>query len=251
MGKILILGASGVLGQALVEQLHQKDLILAGRNYPTDDHHLQLNLKDFESIRSALNILKSISLDAVFVNSGTYEVSEILENGFESNLMVNAVGPYFLIHGLCQMHPCLKIILTNSVSILHAEATLVVKKPYLIYRNTKLIELMLFEKLKKEYPQHQFVYAHPGITASSISKKLHGRLICFWLSHFASKPKKAVRSIVLAFQDQNKKEDGWYAPGGWFELWGKPKWKKKQFNFIVNALIEEIIKKEGELKLWD
>lgn len=251
MGKILILGASGVLGQALVEQLHQKDLILAGRHYPTDEHHLQLNLKDFESIRHALIILKDISLDAVFVNSGIYEVSEILENGFENNLMVNAVGPYFLIRRLCQMNPSLKIILTTSVSIQHAEATINVKKPYLIYRNTKLIELVLFEKLKKEYPQHQFVYAHPGITASSISKKLHGRIIGFWLQHFASKPTKAVRSMILAFQDEYKIETGWYAPGGWFELWGKPKWRKKQFNFKSNALIEEIIKKEGELKLWD
>lgn len=230
MKNILILGASGILGSELVNYLKNENLTLAGRSYQTGEHHVFLDLTDLNSIRTALTLLMNQKWDVIFINSGGIVSSKILPFEIENNFMLNAVGPYFLLKGICQKQANVKVIITSSISILRA--SIKKNKGKWLYRNSKLFELMLMECLKRELPQIKMIYAHPGITPSPISYHLHGKVIGYWLKQFASRPKDAVRPILMAYEDSvAHEEQGWYVPGGFFHLRGKPKWQNKEFHF--------------------
>lgn len=221
MKKILIIGWSGTIGLELVKAHKNDDIILAGRTIFQNGPFIYLDLSSIESICQGIKKLAAYSFDLIYVNSGMYD----RPSSFEKHLMVNAIGPYLLMKALCKRSSATKIIVTSSVSILHAKQDMNPSNRKHYYRNTKLIEWLLFEKLKKQFPMHTIVYAHPGITYSNISKELHGLLVSFWIKKFAQQAKSAVEPLLLAGKEEPSKM-GWFCPKYFFSLFGHQLLKK-------------------------
>lgn len=228
MKKVLIIGWSGALGSALLNAFKNDFVVVAGRTAPLKGDYVYLDLSLADCIFTAVNKLSTYSFDLIFVNSGMYDK----EKNYEHHMMVNAIGPYILIKELCKRIPSTKIIVTSSVSILHAKQDLSPVKKRYYYRNSKLLEWLLFEKLKKDYPMHTIVYAHPGITYSNISKKLHP-WTALGIRLFAKRPNTAIEPLLLA-GEKIASDGGWYAPAHFFSLFGPPVFKKMKLSNQMN-----------------
>ena len=237
MNNILILGASGTLGKTLVSKLHNYNLFLAGRKYEDTINTFNLDLNDHNSIKDFLIKIRDVSLDCVIVNSGTYEPYSLNSLGVETNLMVNSFAPYYLIKKLKELNSNLIVVLTTSISILKGKLEFKPKKWHLIYRNTKLLEFLLFDKLKNEGLDIR--YAHPGLTHSKLSLSLHSPLVSFFIKHFTISNDKAVKPIIMAL-DYNYNGQYWLCPK-FFGIYGNPKLEKIKLEVNLNQDIIEYI----------
>lgn len=173
MKTILIIGSTGTIGQGLVSVFKNENCIEASRSLETKENLIHLDLSSFISILDFLDRTKPLQVDILFMNSGIYVKEKEVAEGYDSNVMVNAFGPYYLVKEFCKYHPECKIVLTSSISILHAKLDMYPKKRKYIYRNTKLLEHILFYILEESYPKNRFSYAHPGILPSRLSLSLH------------------------------------------------------------------------------
>ena len=185
--------------------------------------------------------IKNISLDYLFVNSGSYQEKKITKDHLEINFLTNAFGPFFFVKHFLNHHPNCKIILTSSMSICRAKLDLNPKKWEHIYRNTKLLEHMLMVRLEEEC-QADISYAHPGVVKSELSLGLHKYLIRLWIKHFANSSAQGAQYLVAASKVQNCK-NSWVCPSGLFGLKGKPKLKRIKKNLILPDSWQEKIKK--------
>lgn len=242
MSDILILGASGTLGQALVKSLNGDNLFLAGRSYSDTTSTFYVDLNDFKSIKLFIEKVKLIKIDILIVNSGTFSPYSINEDLIENNLMVNSLAPFYIAKCLLKEKQSLEIVVTSSISILKAKLDYRPKKWFKIYRNTKLLEYLLFKELEKEYPKALIKYVHPGLTKSALSLSLHKPLVRFFIKHFAMKKEEAV--LVFKYAIASDRRLGyWVCPK--YQLFGKPKLKrvkiktelkKEEYQNILNIL---------------
>lgn len=247
MKNILIIGSTGSIGRALVEAFPKDHILEASRSLPNDMNRYNLDLTSFESIKNFLEKIKNISLDYLFINSGTFQEKKFTEDSLEVNFLTNAFGPFFLVKHFLKHHPHCKIILTSSISICRAKLDLNPKKWKYIYRNTKLLEHMLMVSLEEKYPAN-LSYAHPGIVKSQLSLGLHNSFIRFWIKHFANTSAQGAQYIVEASKVQNCK-NSWICPSGLLGLKGKPKLKKiKRSLELPNPWKEKINKLEQEIE---
>ncbi len=222
MKNILILGSTGSIGRPLVELLKNENLYLTNRKNMNEANHYFLDLTDFKSILQFIDQMKLIKLDYIFVNSGVYLNQAYTIDGYEKNFMVNSFSPYYIVKKITENQEKCSIILTSSISILKGQTQLNPSRWKHIYRNTKYIEHMLFQYLEQEDSSNTYIYAHPGITKSSISSSLHRLPIRLWISYFGNSNEKAAEVLVSAMNI--KKEAGhWICPSGIFHLTGKAK----------------------------
>ncbi|MDE7161785.1 MAG: NAD-dependent epimerase/dehydratase family protein [Anaeroplasmataceae bacterium] len=247
MRTILIIGSTGVIGQKLVEQYKEENCIEISRSLKTEQNQFYLDLSNFQSILDFLNAFQSISVDLVFVNSGLVCEERITRDGLDTMWMVNAFGPYYLVKHFLKDHPKCKIILTSSVSILHAKLDFNPKNYNRMYRNTKLLEHILFRSLEEIYPESIIAYAHPGVVPSKLSLSLHQKPIQFWMQRFGNSKENAVE--ILSSAEHMHSKDCWVCPKGIFQLRGKAVLKKIKRNLELDLKTKETIEKtEKELE---
>lgn len=247
MKNILIIGSTGRIGRALVEAFPKDYVLEASRSLSNGMYQYNLDLTSFESIKNFLVKIKNISLDYLFMNSGTYQEKRVIEDSLEVNFLTNAFGPYFLVKHFLKDHPNCKIILTSSISICRAKLDLNPKQWKYIYRNTKLLEHMLMASLEEEYAA-KISYAHPGVVKSQLSLGLHNALIRFWIKHFANTSVQGAQYIVEASKIQDCRKS-WICPSGLLGLKGKPKLKRiKRSLELPNPWKEKIKELEQEIE---
>ncbi|MDE7095318.1 MAG: hypothetical protein K2O23_02415, partial [Anaeroplasmataceae bacterium] len=186
-------------------------------------------------------------IDVLFLNSGTYEEKKYTLDGYEYNFIVNAFSPYFIAKKILSLRPNCKIVLTSSISILHAKQDLNPKHWKRIYRNTKLIEHLLFKELEQEFP-NSISYAHPGIVPSKLSFRLHSKLVRGWIKLFGNTVESGTNCLIKASILSSCK-NSWVSPGGFLSLRGKPKLKKLKLKMVLKEEIKQnILKIEKELE---
>ncbi|MBD5391131.1 SDR family NAD(P)-dependent oxidoreductase [bacterium] len=247
MQTIVIIGSTGTISKNLVELHKKENCIEASRSLETKGNQYHLDLADFECIKEFLHSLETISVDILYVNSGIVCDQEDTKDGIDCMMMVNAVGPYYLVKEFLKTHPMCKIIVTSSVSILKADLKFPPKNYRHMYRNTKLLEHILIRNLKVENPNYFISFAHPGIVYTQLSAKLHSKIIIFWVKHFGNSSQNAARILQQA-KELNSIED-WICPRGWFSLRGRSCQKKISRDLTIKESIKtQILQIEKELE---
>lgn len=247
MKTVIIIGSTGTIGQKLVELNKKENCIEASRSLKEEKNQFHLDLTDFESVLHFLNYFANKPVDVLYMNSGLVCNPSYTKDGIDTMWMVNAFAPYYLIKHFLKTHPQCKIIVTSSISILHAKLNFHPKKYKYMYRNTKLLEHMLIFSLEEEDQNNFISFAHPGIVSTKISTHLHHRFINFWIRRFGNSASNAAKIIVQA--EEIKKKGFWVCPSGIFGLRGKPVLKKIPLDLELEEKLKEQIKnKEQELE---
>lgn len=250
--KILLVGATGVLGQKLYNELINigHDVIPCGRSVSKleelNDRYLVIDMfNSYDIISKSMDII-DMKVDCIIFNHGIYQDEyTVNEDNLESHFMVNAFSQYLLLKQILPSYEKLMVLTVSSISCYKRKVTLDLNSKYLkkwnlVYGNNKLLQLNLVKKLEKEYKNIDFRYAHPGISYSPISSKLHNSFVNFIVKNFMMKPKNAINPIIYALS--NKKDGYWACPSLFFELIGKPKLKKiKNKALILNDSVKDKI----------
>ncbi|MDE6661095.1 MAG: hypothetical protein K2J93_04685 [Anaeroplasmataceae bacterium] len=247
MRTIGIIGSTGAIGKCLASYFKNENYIEAGRSLETSGNHIYLDLSDFRSVCDFINRISLENIALLFLNSGTFEVKKYTIDGYEYNFMVNAFSPYYIAKKILSLKPNCRIVLTSSISILHAKQDLDPKHWKRIYRNTKLIEYLLFKELEKEFP-NAICYAHPGIVPSKLSFGLHSKVIRGWIKHFGNTIESGTECLIQA-STLSSCNSSWVSPSGFLSLRGKPKLKKLKLKKVLKEEIKQnILKIEKELE---
>ncbi|MCM1131589.1 MAG: hypothetical protein NC310_08365 [Roseburia sp.] len=248
MKKICILGSTGVLGKELVSYYKNENCIEASRSLENSKNKIQVDLSDFRSVCDFIEKISAEKIDILFINSGVYEQKKYTLDGQEYNFMVNAFSPYYITKRLLEVYPSCRIVLTSSISILHAKQELNPKNWKKIYRNTKLILHLLLGRLEEHFSTSIITYAHPGIVPSKLSYGLHSKIVRSLIRIFGNAPSKGASCCTeasKAYLDKNF----WIAPSGIFSLRGKPKIKRIKKSMILSNEIKQYVKQvEKELE---
>ncbi|MDE6655984.1 MAG: hypothetical protein K2J85_03235 [Anaeroplasmataceae bacterium] len=248
MKKICVLGSTGVLGQELVSYYKDEFCIEASRSLENDKNKIQVDLSNFRSVCDFIERISKEKLDVLFINSGVFEQKKYTLDGYEYNFMVNAFSPYYIAKRVLEVIPSCRIVLTSSISILHAKQELNPKNWKKIYRNTKLIAHLLLQSLEEDFATSIITYAHPGIVPSRLSYGLHSKSIRAFIRVFGNTPSKGASCIIEASKAYLNK-NFWIAPSGIFSLRGKPKIKKIKKSMIVSKEIKQYVNQmEKELE---
>ena len=260
--KILLIGATGVLGCELFSQLKKigHDVVPCGRSISKleklSNKYINIDMFDSNDIFNKSFDIINEKFDCIIFNQGIYQDKYITnDDGFEAHFMVNAFSQYVLLKVVLPHYDNLIIVTVSSISCykrnvsqdLNSEN---LRKWNLVYGNNKLLQLKLMKKLEKEYPNINFRYTHPGISFSPISSSLHNGFTNFFVKYFMMKKEKAVRPIIYSLT--NNRCGCWSCPGGFFELVGKPRLKKIKPSILnldndisekIEFLYSEIVKK--------
>lgn len=253
---IVLFGGTGSIGRAMVSNLAQQKnkLWVIGSNKDKlrnlkEKYGVSTVLADLATvsgIKCAVEAIAKISqVDLILFNQGIYEPNKVNDSdGYDINLMVNAFSSYYITKELLSYLKTwnTKIVVTSSISIRKAKGIMEVQKLKNIYRETKLLQYQLLSLLNKHC---EIVFAHPGITPSKISYQLHGKLVGFFLSFFATKPDKACKSILCAVSEEVPLSH-WVCPR-FLGLFGKPTIKKikvkktisKEINLKIKSIEQE------------
>ncbi|MDE5714690.1 MAG: hypothetical protein K2I42_01000, partial [Anaeroplasmataceae bacterium] len=228
--------------------LKNENLYLTNRNKLNEPNLFFLDLADFKSILEFIRHLRLIKFDYIFVNSGACLEKDYTKDGIEKNFMINSFSPYYIVKKITEYQENCTVILTSSISILKGQADLNPRHWKHIYRNTKYMEHMLFKYLQKMDEKNKYIFAHPGITKSSISYSLHNLFVRFWISYFGNSNEAAAEVLVSAM---NTKEEvgSWVCPSGLFHLSGTPKsFKIKRDIPIDDRVVSYVLSLEKDLE---
>ena len=251
--KILLIGATGVLGNELYKQLIELGhvVIPCGRSVSKleklSDNYLVLDMfNSCDVINKSIDIVCE-KYDCIIFNQGVYtEEFLVNQDGIETHFMVNAFSQYLLLKLILPHYENLMVVTVSSISCYNRKISSDLNSKYLkkwnfVYGKNKLLQLNLVKLLEKEYQNIDFRYAHPGISYSPISSKLHNCFTNFLVKNFMMKPKDAIKPILYSLN--NNISGYWSCPGGFFELVGKPKLKKiKNKVLLLDNDIKEKIK---------
>lgn len=275
---IAITGSTGGLGTEVVKILAglNANLILLNRNkhdslLQTNQLQLlnskikietiQIDMEDFDSVKSACEIISNKQIDYLILNAGAYAIpkrktSLRLNNVFQ----INFFSQYYIVKQLLPMLRKSKSKVIAVGSIAHNYSKIDTNdvdfstrtKASKIYGNSKRFLMFALSELLKNEKDIQFSIAHPGITFTNITR--HYPKWIWWLIKYPMKvifhsPKTASLSIVLSLFKTTDYMT-WIGPK-FFNIWGKPKIKKlstcpekerKQIFEISEKIYENIIK---------
>ena len=196
---------------------------------------INVNLENFDSVKSATEILKKENIDIFIHNAGAYSIPrKICETGFDNVFQINFVSPYYIIRKLLPQLRSRNGRVVAVSSIAHNYSKIDTKdadfktrnKASLVYGNAKrFLTFSLFELFQNERDVSLSI-AHPGISFTKITNhypKLIFALIKHPMKMIFMKPKKACLSVLK----------GVFTPCGYhswigprlFDVWGLPKQK--------------------------
>ncbi len=262
---VAITGSTGGLGRELSRYLAYlgADLILVDRNISRSEEHknalegefpkasvkcITSDLADFESVKSAKDVLLGEKIDFLIHNAGAYSIPrKVCETGFDNVYQINFVSPYYLTRTL--MKPIKerggKIVIVGSIAHDYSKTDKsdvdfkTRKKASRVYGNAKRFIMFSSYALLENEDCPEISVTHPGITFTGITSH-YPKLIFAIIKHpmkiiFMRRDKAALSIIKGVFEPTSKNE--WIGPR-LFNVWGLPKKKalktvsKSEFEFI-------------------
>lgn len=259
---VAITGSTGGLGQEICKILAflGADLLLLDRNEQKSKAleltlkndfkginitRVLLDLENIESVKSAVEVLKTLKIDIFIHNAGAYSIERrVCETGLDNVFQINFASPYYIIK---QLLPNLKALNGRVVvvgSIAHNYSKLnendidfkLKKQASLVYGNAKRFLMFSLFELFKDERNASLSVVHPGITFTNITAhypKLVFAIIKHPMKIIFMKPKKACLSIIKGvFKSCLYSE--WIGPKV-FDIWGFPSCKKLKTCSIKEA----------------
>ena len=251
---IAITGATGGLGVNVCMHLAKAgaNLILINRSmdkseklkqqinniYPSVDVKIVIaDLSNFNSVKQAVQILKTMPIDTLILNAGIYNVPRyITDIGYDNVFVTNFVSHYYMVK---QLLPILKKSQSPNVvavgSIAHNYCKLnpndidysTNAKHTKVYGNSKRFLMFGLMGLFKNETNIKFSVVHPGVTFTNITNhypKLVYALIKYPMKILFPSPKKASLHIVGGVVNSTPYHH-WIGPTI-MSVWGKPKLTK-------------------------
>jgi len=267
----VITGATGGIGKQLCKYLCDLNcnLILACRNkektnkfieelkieYPKINiEFLQLNLEDFDSIKTATNTLQNTNFDYLIHNSGVYNVERKTTSiGIDNIFQVNFVAPYYITKELLPnlQKNNTKVIAVGSLAHNYSKVDKndiefkTRNKASKVYGNSKRYLMFSLYELFKNINNLKLSIAHPGVTLTNMTNHYHWSinwLVKIGIKLFFPSVKKATLHLLKAvFENCSYLE--WIGPTI-FNVYGKPKKRKlktcseKEIQFIFKTAEE-------------
>ncbi len=193
------------------------------------------DLTDFDSVKLAVEKLKSIGVDVLLHNAGAYAIKkETCKTGYNNVFTINFLAPYYITKELI---PTLsktngRVVAVGSIAHNYSKTRerdvdfSNEKSAAKTYGNAKRYLTFSLLELSKKEKDVSFSVTHPGITFTNITAH-YPPLIFALIKHpmkiiFPS-PKKAAKCIVEGFFTKTPAHS-WIGPR-LFNVWGKPKLK--------------------------
>ncbi len=190
------------------------------------------NLEDFESVKSATNILKERQIDVLYLAAGVYNVKRFKTSiGFNNIFQTNFLSHYYMAK---QLLPNIKevngkIIAVSSIAHNYSKTNIQdidfknQKKNNKVYGNAKRYLTFALQELAKQ-ENFNLSIVHPGLTLTEMTNhypKGINWLVKLFIGAFCPSVKTASLSLVKGVFE-NTTYDEWIGPEI-FDIWGKPK----------------------------
>ena len=229
---IAITGSTGGLGNEICKILAElgASLILLNRNKQktqmqvekltkiTPNVHtkfLNLDMENFNTLNSVVNVLKDEKIDVLILNAGAFNLKRKTTTlGYDNIFQINFLGPYFLTKKLLPyMNKNSKVVVVGSIAHRYTklnENDLELKSEknsQKIYGNSKRLLMFSLFELFKSQKNTKLCVTHPGITQTNITSnypKILQPLIKIGMKTIYSSPKKACLSIVKGIFDETE-----------------------------------------------
>lgn len=271
---VALTGSTGGLGKEICRYLGflGADLILIDRNcqkaellkaqllekFPKISIKLiTADQEDINSVKSAVEQLKTEPLDAFIINAGAYSIPKRTCNtGYNNVFQINFVSPYYTVRELL---PILrkrggKVIAVGSIAHRYSKTDPLnldfadKSRSSLIYGNAKRHLMFSLYELFKSEAETSLAVVHPGITFTGITAH-YPKLIFAIIKHpmkvIFMKPRTAALSVIKGLFDSTAHGE-WIGPA-FFDVWGKPQKSRLKINKAeaerVFDTAEEIYKK--------
>ena len=247
---VAISGATGGIGRELCRHLAYlgTSLVLLDRNmershalaeslrsqFPSVEiSHIQVDMEDIDTVRSAADKLSALPIDYLLLNAGAYSIPRHkCSTGYDNVFQINFVSPYYLTARLLPQLQARggKVIAVGSIAHRYSKTDesdvdfSTRTKASLVYGNAKRYLMFSLCELSDS---NSVVIAHPGITFTNITAH-YPKLIFAIIKHpmkviFMS-PRKASLCILQGiFKSHGECE--WIGPR-FFDVWGYPCTKK-------------------------
>ena len=242
---VAVSGATGGIGQPLCEQLLSlgASLILLDRNTEkstslarrlTERHphcsvrHIRVDLEDMDTVRGAIDSLRSTPLDGLILNAGAYSIPRhTCPTGYDNVFQINFISPYCLASGLLPTIRARggKIVAVGSIAHRYSVSDpedvdfSTRTRASLVYGNAKRYLMASLPALGKEIST-----VHPGITLTGITA--HYPPLLFALIKYPMKvifmPPRKASLCILSGLFEDLEGDEWIGPR-FFDVWGAPK----------------------------
>ena len=191
---IAITGSTGAIAKHLVNQLAKlnANFIFLNRNKEKTEQQIQellsinpnlniefikCNLEDFESVKSATEILKQKTIDILYLCAGAYNVPRYKINlGYDNVFQINFLSQYYIAKELLNKLKSVngKIVAVSSIAHNYSKLNIEdidfshIKKHSKVYGNAKrFLTFSLMELCKKESVNLSIV--HPGLTLTEMT----------------------------------------------------------------------------------
>lgn len=194
--------------------------------------YVPCDLSNFESVRSATNILKQKHIDILYLCAGAYNIPRHKTSlGYDNVFQINFISQYYLAKKLLNNIKSVngKIVAVSSIAHNYSKIDendidfSTCKKHSKVYGNAKrFLTFSLMELCKNENINLSIV--HPGLTLTEMTNhypKAINWLVKLMIGAFCPNIKKASRSLIKGiFETTNHHE--WIGPPI-LQVYGKPK----------------------------
>ena len=233
MVKVLVsLNASLIFLNRNKEKTEKQISLLKTINSKINIEYIPCDLSDFESVRSATNILKQKHIDILYLSAGVYNVKRFKTDlGFDNVFQTNFVSHYYIAKELLKNIKSVNGKIVAVSSIAHNYTKLDEnnidfsqnKKHSKVYGNSKrFLTFSLMELCKKE--QVNLSVVHPGLTLTEMTNhypKAINWLVKLFIGMFCPNIEKASLQLIKGvFENTDYHE--WIGPP-LFQVYGKPK----------------------------
>lgn len=273
---VVILGGTGGIGFYITKYLLllEANVILAARNEKKAEvvintmkelipncnvRYEYLDLLDIDSCNNFTSYLTSNKIDYLFLNSGIYNQETKFINGMDIHYLVNFYAPYKMVDNLKEIfiQNNTKVIVTSSISYMFSKIdyndimAIKCKNKTKLYGKTKRLLTQMLYLMKEENEGLDIVFAHPGVTASTLFEGLHTNI--FWkialpiMRHVFMSNEKASLPILYGIEVSHDNRH-WIGPKGLFQIWGYPGMKRVKKDLFDLKEIKELQIKVKEIK---
>lgn len=208
-------------------------------NSNIDIDFVQCDLSDFESVKSAVDILKEKNIDILFLGAGVYNVPRYLTSlGYDNVFQTNFLSHYYMAKQLLSQIKDKngKIVAIGSVAYKYSKTNpqdldfSKESKHSKVYGNSKRYLMFALQELAKE-ENVSFSIVHPGITLTEMTN--HYPKWINWLVKIGIKllftSKNSACLPLIKGLSENTSNFEWIGPSI-FNIWGKP--SKKQIKKV-------------------
>ena len=241
------LGASLVLLDRNMEKSHTLAESLRSQFPSVNISHIQVDMEDIDTVRSAADKLSAMTVDFLVLNAGAYSIPRHkCSTGYDNVFQINFVSPYYLAARLLSSIESRggKVVAVGSIAHRYSKTDecdvdfSVRDKASLVYGNAKRYLMFSLCELSDG---NSVVITHPGITFTNITAhypKLIFALIKHPMKIIFMKNDTASLSILKGVFDTTRAYE-WIGPR-LFNVWGLPTKKKlktasrDEIDFIYN-----------------